>query len=501
MNNITKKIIFIFSENESKSLSTTEIAKSVFKDEYEQANKLVNDTYSDSESIKKGKRQKAQIHRKILYYLNKLVEENTLFVSKIKGKGEKYYVLNPSMNSEANLKNHTKSIAGITNYQFNMVESFEHSGQINKFDSSNWYRRLNAVLLEPLNYLDELYDRITESYSVFNDVIGVNDFQKMILKNEDEEVQFFLKKINTEAEEYKRHITLIISLKDIREERILNFLEYFQELTGSRINAVIYTDKSEFSNKKIFFKKVIKKKVHIQNKKINTAPILIGKSGVYTIKSEDYKYYQEKLKDKLIGILYGSTTVTVDYNKLNHNYTEFRKTIMNSARSLIIATSIQRGKSDLFFFNLNKLNKNYQNEFYRYSSNKIRIRNYFDIINKEEFSELLSSINEEIFEFLKTEETIFTSCGVPTKHNIELSLNGKVRLNIMDREKVIKSKKLKWFEKLSELANQNALLVINLPKSSEESYSILKELMEVKKIGLFKPEEKSVKENTLENYI
>ncbi len=500
MNNITKKIMFIFSEKEAKSLSTTELVKSVFKEEYEYADKIIQDKYSDQETVKKGKRKKAQLHRKLLYYINKLVEENILFVSKIKGRGEKHYVINPGINYEGGTKRYNQSVAGITDYQFNMVESFEHSGQINKFDSSNWYRRLNSILVEPTKDVSDIYERITNLYMIFNDVIGINDFQKVILKNDYGEIEDFLKKISTDAEEYKRHLTLIISLKEISREKIIDFINCFEDNTNDRISVVIYTDKEEFLNKKSLIKSLISKKVYIQNKKLCKSPILIGKSGVYTIKEQEYKEYLNKLKDNLIGILYGSTTVTVDYSKFRNKYSEFRKAVMNSAKSLIIATSIQRGKSDLFFFNLNKLNGKYQNEFYRYSSNKIRIKNYFDNNNKEDFSELITSINEELAEFSKTEETIFKSCGIPTRHDIKLALNGRVRLNIMNRED-LKSKKFKWFEKLSELTNHNALLIMNTPISNEDKYYVLKEVIENKKVAIFKAEEARVKEHTLDKYL
>ena len=66
---IEQSILNVFKANSSKEFSTSYLAKEIYTQEYETADTLC--LSSDKITIQEGKRKKTELHRKILYYLNK----------------------------------------------------------------------------------------------------------------------------------------------------------------------------------------------------------------------------------------------------------------------------------------------------------------------------------------------------------------------------------------------------------------------------------------------
>ena len=103
MHNAEFKIIQILAKS-SKELSTTDLVQELFKEEYREI--LKNLKNSEKTIIQDAKRKKAQLHRKILYHLNKLTKENYIYVAQILGKGEKLC----KINNEKRLENRKRRI-------------------------------------------------------------------------------------------------------------------------------------------------------------------------------------------------------------------------------------------------------------------------------------------------------------------------------------------------------------------------------------------------------
>lgn len=425
MKNIKQKILLVFTKQKNNPISTSKLVENVFKQEFEKCQEQINNPSKDQDIIKLGKRELARLHRKLLYHINNLVEENILLVSKIKGKGEKYFVVNTQKEPE-DYKTQ-KIIETITGKEHESIEliglrKYEEKGYIKK-PRSNIIRKLKAVIINPAQKsLTELFILIEDLMVTVTDTIAIQDFQSLIGKNEPEHLQLFLRKLEYESQEYSRTINLIIEIKNTDQTRMTDFLEYIEKTT---LKLIVITNPEEIGNKTRLIKKILSMpSVAIQNKDINHAPILIGREGVYSVSRKQWDEYQI-YKNKLIGLLYSSTSITLNADKYfdkSRNYYEFRQLIIELAKNIIQATTHQRRNADTLFFKINHLNNEYQNDFYNANTNYIRLNGILEVLkdNGEEIISLLESTALMLKDFCVTSETIFKSCGLPTRIRIKL---------------------------------------------------------------------------------
>jgi len=98
--------------------------------------------------------------------------------------------------------------------------------------------------------------------------------------------------------------------------------------------------------------------------------------------------------------------------------------IKNIVKSLLYANSLQRRKSDEYFKDIVKLTFPHVREFFNLSKNYIRFWNYGwkePDLNQNYVIELIKSTKEEIDNFCVSEETIYKSCGMPTRFKVAFS--------------------------------------------------------------------------------
>lgn len=450
MNEVEQKIIQILASRPESEISTSELVKQVFFHEYEELKKYLYNPQKDHDLIKLGKRNKARLHRKILYHLNTLVEEEFIKVTRSEGKGEKYFIFNGDkqiktdkeektkrlIESFSTLKQETSFLSGL--------EQYEHDKILKKFDPQNWLTKLNAYILESSMYPDtkKLYELITNLYPTYNDVLALNDFQTVIDKEDLDLLTNFLKKINIDSKDYDKYINLIIDLTQIKNAvKLSDFLSSYSELEPQNIVIILQTNSKALSNQTRIVSQIIKNfsehklRINLQNKDIHKAPYLMGRAGTYTFNDDEWNQYLDNIKGKTLGLCCSNTSIYIDVNKFfkeRHNYTEFRDLLLKCARALLLATSMQRKKSDIIFKPINTINENNQSKFFSMSYNYIRLWNYGSVFidnltleykenEFEKFRNLLESTLTELNEFCKAEETIFKSCGIPIRYKVVLS--------------------------------------------------------------------------------
>jgi hypothetical protein len=450
MNEVEQKILQIMTSRPESEISTSEIVKQVFSHEYEELKKYIYNPQNDKDLVKLGKRNKARLHRKLLYHLNTLVEEDFIRVTRSEGKGEKYFVFNSDKQIKTDKEEKTKRI--IESFStikpevsfLSGLEQYEHDKILKKFDPQNWLTKLNSYIIESSQYQDtkKLYELIINLYPTYNDVMGLNDFQLIIDKEELDLLTNFLKKINIDTKDYDKHLNLIIDLTQVKNAvKLSDFMTSYAELEPANITIIFQTNSKTLSNQTRLFSQIIKKfsehklRINIQNKDIHKAPYLLGRAGTYTFQDDEWIYYLDNIKGKTLGICCSNTSLYIDVNqffKEKHNYSEFRDLLLKCARALLTATSTQRKKSDLLFKPINAINEHHQSKFFSLSYTYIRLWNYGSVfIDKstlesedekfEKFRSLLESTMNELNEFCKAEETIFKSCGIPIRYRVVLS--------------------------------------------------------------------------------
>jgi hypothetical protein len=434
MHIVEQRILNKFKKEPLREISTTEIVREAHPEEYSRVINGLNDELSDKKSLNGAKRKKGQLHRKVLYHLNKLVQEGILKVASVHGKGEKYFTLAIAEGELIIEKRHKQIVITKPSISTGLIEEYEHKGIVHKFDPENWVSKLNCILLESANHpgINKFYDLVYNCFSEVNDCLGLNDFEHHIQSSSPENLHDALKRMDLDTKDHGRSVSLIINVKNIRDESKLSlFIEDYVRIKPKNIFLIFKGESKEIKDHAQLFKKIATDfskeeiKISIQNTKVHSAPIIIGKAGPYTIREDEWKNYEEEIKGKTIGLAIAGTSIAIDVNRFfreNLSNSEFRELIMKTAKTLLRLSITQRRKSNEYFKRLNELNKPNTKKFFTYSKDYIRFWNY-DLRNKREehLLELLESSKQEIKRFCATERTIYNSCGIPMNFEVAFS--------------------------------------------------------------------------------
>lgn len=430
------KILSLFKENPGKELSTEHIISRLYPDSYKKLNEELKKT--DKKALLKAKRKKAQLHRKALYYLNKLVKEDIIRLSKEGAKGRKYFALSLSADEEFIIKKYKRKIIISQPMPAMPIEGYEQKGILHKFSPATWIDRLNSILLEcsKINDLKKLYKVINECFANVNDVIALNDFELLLQEATSDEAMDFLRKIDSDCSDYGKYISCIIDLTNIKTDktdRIIDALEFYEKLKSTNINFIFDTRSKELRENSSFFEKVIeifsrsKIQLHIKNQDLHEAPYMLGRAGPYAFDESEWKLYKKKLQGKILGIACGQSTIAVDIDKFftgSRSIKQFREFIMKIVNALLAANSLQRKRSEEYFKNLISLNIPLTRELFIFSKDYIRFWNYGwkqPKLDENLGINLIKSVKEEVDDFAVSEDTIYKACGIPTRFRVAFS--------------------------------------------------------------------------------
>ncbi len=441
-----QKIIQKFGSDPAREFSTNDLVRLVFSGEYEEARKYIYNEQNDKSITLLGKRKKARLHRKLLYYLSRLEQEGLLRVTRTEGRGEKFFVLNADKEVITKRDKALRSVLSTINIKETSdvslfgLESYEESKMVKRYDSQNWINRINSLVIESSirNDINSLYQLITEIYPSYNDVLGINGFEEKVSSEDLQDLRAFIKKCDIDMRDYNKYLNIIIDLSKVKDSvKLTDFVESFASIKPSKIYIIFQANSRTISGHTRFIKQLIKHfaeskiRINMQNKDLKEAPYMIGRAGAYTFSEEEWAAYNEEFKGKTIGLCCSETSLYIDVHRFfreRKSFTEFRDFLGKAAKALLMASTAQRKKSDVFFKTINQLNKGHQNKFFAYSFSFIRLWNYdlsqFPEANTEEyknFETLIKSCAEDLDEFCKSEETIFKSCGIPIRFKVLLS--------------------------------------------------------------------------------
>jgi hypothetical protein len=432
MRNTEESILKVFQSNPTKELSTEFLARTLYPKEYSDIDRLFQN--NDKPSIHDARNQKFQLHRKLLYYLNKLTESNVVRVAKIAEKGEKYFALNV-VEGETIIEKGYKKIL-ITKPQINTtyIEKYESCEVMKKFDEESWVTRFNSIILEcPKNReVQVLYKIISECILYVNDVIALNEFENIINTTSEKNIKEFIDKIHKDSESLGKQITLIINLQQV-SNNIIPFIEYFSRINPKNISIVFNVSNKNLNKQSKALSTIIEKfseskiKINFKNNDLNNAPYFKGRAGIYSFDEQEWNTYLKKIKGTTIGASCSQSQIAININKFFENYktdSEFREAAICAAKTLLQANTVQRRKVNEYYKNINQLNAPNTANFYKFSRNYIRFWNYDwhkDIKENNNLFELLKSTKEVVDNFCHSEETIYRSCGIPIRFKIAFS--------------------------------------------------------------------------------
>ncbi len=431
-------ILMLFKKSPGKELSTSEIIANIFPKECQSINDAISNLFNDREKIYAAKQKKAQLHRNVLYYLNSLVNDDILKISRQGNRGEKYFALALEGKDEIIInKSGKKIILSKPTVKSMPIDGYEH-GIASRFESPTWIDKINSILLETHGFRDinEISTTVLRCLADVNDAIALNDFEHAIHENEIPDLILFLKDISRECSDSGKTLSLIIDATNLEKEKtqkITDFLQEFCAMKPSAISIIFDIRSKELSENIDFFEKATKifiksnTKMYIKNQDLYSAPYFLGKAGPYCFDEKEWLIYKKNIQKNSIGLACSQATIAVDVNRFfskNNDISSFRNFIKNTIKSLFYANSMQRRNSEDYFKNIVKLSHPNVMDFFRLSRNYVRFWNYGwkePNLNQNYVIDLIKSTKEEVDSFCLSEETIYKSCGMPTRFKVAFS--------------------------------------------------------------------------------
>jgi hypothetical protein len=426
MHETDQKIISIF-RREANELSTSQILE-LINSKYANLRNRLNLT--PKENSKKIKQEIAKLHRRTLHHINKLVNLGILKLVKHGERGEKFFSLNLSDNEEIISTGIKKRIlVSKPSMPVMPIEGYEQKGIVTKYEPATWIDRLNSVIIrcEKVNSTEQLYKILNEDiFSSINDAVCLDSFEQLINKSN---ITEFLEKINSNAEDYGKKISIIISISKIKNKK--NFQKFLNSLETELSNLIFIFNINSNDLQEHFdiFNRIIniyaRKKLilYIKNKNLYEAPYFLGRIGPYCIDKKEW--FSDEVNEQ-ICIACSQLSIIVDVNRFYLEYgldtKKFSELLLNISKSILSANSLQRRKSEEYFKNIIALNS--KKEFLDLSKNYIRFWNYGlsqPNIDPELVISMINEAKKKVDNFSIAEETIYNSCGMPTRFKLAFS--------------------------------------------------------------------------------
>jgi len=439
MHLLEKSILEVFKKTNSKELTTSEIVKFVFPNETEllEASNFDEVLFigGKKKALNSARYRKSLLHKRLLYHLNKLVDENILRISGIMEFGEKKFSIAQELDDLIiEDKKKTFVIQGSSNPS-TPIDGYESKRVIKKFGSSNWIKKLDSIIIDSTKFElpNKFSDVLLSLFEEVSDVIALNNFEKFIQNISGNELFIFLDALSSNASSYGMNINFIIDVDEIFDIiKLKSFINEYIRLNNFNFEIIFEVLPNSFRKLNELFEFIIKEfsensiKINIKNKNSVSAPLFYGNAGVYSFNEKEWKSYLKDYSENTLGLSCVSSSLVVDVKEFFKNYSglhEFRNFILNANKALLISSVTKRKIFNNYFKTITKLNGSFSKEFFMCERTCLRFWNYNSAINEKEsvFLSLLKNVKEESDNFSKNEETIYGSCGMPIRFKISFS--------------------------------------------------------------------------------
>lgn len=435
MKRVDYDILSLFKGNPSVELSTTDLVSSLYPEEYSSANEVFSDEFASKTSTVEAKEQIAKLHRRVLHHVSSLVKDGSLVVSRIEGKGKKFYTLALQEGEELIIDKYKKKLI-ITKPSKPVLplNDLQEKEIVHLVETESFFERVNAILLTNYNRfdsLDALQEYVTSLFSQVNDVIGMNDFEYLLTHFSVEEMISFIKQLHDDAVSYNRRVSCIIDFTNITSYKdVMQFFEQIFQSPLTHIHFVFDTTSRELLEYNDLIEKLIelyadaKLKFNIKNDDLCHAPYFLGKSGPYTIQLKDWKHFISSHYKDSIGLVCTQSSITYDIaeaKKFNSSAKFLSEGLQQVSRALFFSNVYQRRYSADMHKKVMGPFSSVLTPIFSHSTNVIRLWNY-EIDDASLLLESLDQCKKDIDEFTKRQEIIYLSCGMPTRFKIELSI-------------------------------------------------------------------------------
>lgn len=426
MKDIGYEILCLFKGLPNRELSTSDIIENVFSSDFSLIKDVLENEYSSKESVKKAKFELAGFQRKVLYYTSKFEKEKTLRVTRVEGRGKKYFTMNLPEGGTIELKG-KKIIIEKPSFPALPIGYLEDNNFVHKVESNHFFDRVNAVLLFNVDFgsLSDIYDYVYSLFSDVNDVIGILNFEKLVQDNSVSEIVKFLKDLNKEVMVYNKRLCCIVDFTFIDDsKKMISFFEKFVLLKAEGVSFVFDVKGREYLDQEYLVENLVRlysensMKLNFKNDDLCKSPYILGKAGPYHFDCD----IEELKKSSRRGVVCVQASIVVDAKKVisEKSAKALKEDVLACSKALLYVNAHQRKNLSNVFSRLTN-----NNQVFVDSKNCIRFWNYevFDEnIDNLQFLDTLESIKQEVRDFSRVEEIIYLSCGMPTAFKVNFSI-------------------------------------------------------------------------------
>ncbi|MFO8016504.1 MAG: hypothetical protein R6U32_05355 [Candidatus Woesearchaeota archaeon] len=432
-------IISLFKEKPDSELSTSYIVRSLFPERFREIDSALKSPSHDRERIRKAKAEVAKLHRKTLYYLNKLQDEDIIKLSREGGKGRKFFSLALNEGEELHINNRVKKIF-VSRQDIGSVpvEGYEQKNIIYRFDPSTWISRVNSILVESARFksLDYLHKSILRFFNNVNDVVGLYRFNLLLEDSSTSDFAEFIEKIDSDCEDFGRSVCLIIKVRDISTDKAANVIgciRVYSEIQPKHVRIVFESSSRDMQKQRGFFGQIIplfsesKIKLYVKDDSIHSPPYIIGRGGPHTFDEAEWSSYTSSFSGKMGCIVCSQASFAIDIHKLLNEYRSTEQAssiVMKIAKSLFFSSIRQRRRSGEYFNELNRFNRGYERSLFNFSRNYIRLWNHLSeriVPDGGSVNSIIGQLKDEVNSFCHSQETIYNASGMPTRFRIAFS--------------------------------------------------------------------------------
>ncbi|USN45279.1 MAG: hypothetical protein H6502_04455 [Candidatus Woesearchaeota archaeon] len=429
MKQLRRGIIELFDEI-GKELTTSQIVEALYADELRAITDILQQPYASAPEKTKAKNLKAELHRRLLYHLNKLTDDHELFVSKIVGRGEKVF---------KSFSKQTTSPVSQKAYSFFGLEEYLEKN-ILVLDRQTFHSHVAALVIDAHSFssLRQLEEFTLTCATFTSDVIGIHAMQHFFTPDARKDLLRFLKKVTRDLEETRKRLSLSIDLAEVDEHVLFDVIDALKDLYVP-VSLVFEVGVTVLQQRRAFLRKLftqlftVHAEVYFQNKDVVVSPFLVGKRGIYRFSEKEW-LSRENSRMYVACVL----PVIVDVQRFFNQYTSpsaFHDLLRKINKWLLTMHNMERAQPPPYLFTLQSLNINVNRSF-SLTRNSIRFWNFnWEQARQYHITELLQASREQTKEFCRNEWAIYNSCGIPIrfKNAFATAFNDNEELDLSKR--------------------------------------------------------------------
>ncbi|NJL44403.1 MAG: hypothetical protein HC945_03775 [Nitrosarchaeum sp.] len=355
MHRIELEILKVFKRDPGARLRTGEVVRLVLGEEYGLVQPGLYGQAS-AEQVRLARREKAKLHRKVLYHVGKMVRDQILSVVSVVSKGEKVFALGLEAGEYVIEKSKHRILISKPADLSLPIEGLEQSGVVARFEPDTWISRLNAMFVDARSFrgVAQLRAALHEIFQVVNDVVGINRFESVVEEVPLEEVLDLVRRLEMDGKDYGRRVCLVMSLVKVKDRaRLRAFVRGFADLAAREVTVIFNVSKQSFAEGRDVLEEVIarfqerKIKINIKNSDRCQPLVLVGRAGMYSMLDADWKEYLDARSRDVKGAVLGQSSLALDLRRLApRSADELSDAMLRCAKALLRANVLQRRNAE-----------------------------------------------------------------------------------------------------------------------------------------------------------